>query len=216
MSIATVTVTGFVASDPKLLFTKQSQTPVVHLRVGTTLRRVDTLTGEWRDGASSFFTANCWRRLALNVSASVHKGDPVIVRGRLRTRSWTDNGKSRTLVEIEAESVGHDMAFGWCHYLRGVHPSMAPFLDGPGSPDGEGAGALGWPGAGAAGELAGPAADADAPAGDLADGGLGLGAGAGVAVLADGFGPSAEAEAGRPEQSGGVRDSELAAEGAPF
>jgi single-stranded DNA-binding protein len=114
--------------EPQLLFTKQNHTPVVNLRVGTTPRRVDVNTGEWRDLPSSFFTVNCWRRLAYSVSASLHKGDPVIIRGRLKSRTWNDNGRVRTAVDIEAESVGHDMSYGWSHYMRGLHPSTEEML----------------------------------------------------------------------------------------
>jgi single-strand DNA-binding protein len=128
VSIAAVTLTGFVAIEPKLLFTKQTQTPVVNLRVGTTPRRIDVTTGEWRDLPSSFFTVNCWRRLAYSVSASLHKGDPVIIRGRLKSRTWNDNGVMRSAVDIEADSVGHDMAYGWAHYMKGLHPSTEDML----------------------------------------------------------------------------------------
>jgi len=135
--IATVILSGFIAMEPKLWFTKQQHTAVVHLRIGTTPRRVDPLTGAWQDGTSSFFTVNCWRRLALNVHASLHKGDPVIIRGRLKTRSWMEDGKNRTLVEIDADSIGHDLSFGWSHYLRGVHPSLMGLLDAAGNIDPE-------------------------------------------------------------------------------
>lgn len=128
MSIAAVTLTGFVAIEPRLLFTKQTQTPVVNLRVGTTPRRIDVTTGEWRDLPSSFFTVNCWRRLAYSVSASLHKGDPVIIRGRLKSRTWNDNGIMRSAVDIEAESVGHDMSFGWAHFMKGLHPGTEEML----------------------------------------------------------------------------------------
>jgi len=128
VSIAAVTVTGFVAMEPRLVFTKQSLIPVVNLRVGTTPRRVDVTTGEWRDLPSSFFTVNCWRRLAYSVSASLHKGDPVIIRGRLKSRTWNDNGVMRSAVDIEAESVGHDMSFGWAHFMKGLHPSTEELL----------------------------------------------------------------------------------------
>ena len=128
MSIAAVTLTGFVAMEPRLLFTKQTHTPVVNLRVGTTPRRVDVTTGEWRDLPSSFFTVNCWRRLAYSVSASLHKGDPVIIRGRLKSRTWNDNGTMRSVVDIEADSVGHDMSYGWAHFMKGLHPSTEDLL----------------------------------------------------------------------------------------
>jgi len=39
------------------------------------------------------------------------KGDPVIVRGKLRTREWTtEQGERRSVVELEANSIGPDLA----------------------------------------------------------------------------------------------------------
>lgn len=200
MSITTVTLTGFVATEPKLWFTKESRTAVVNLRVGTTPRRVDA-NGEWRDGTSSFFTVNCWRRLALNVHGSLRKGSPVIIRGRLRTRSWDDNGKVRTLVEIEADSIGHDLSFGWSTFVKGLAPGYEKYLD-PEQVAGDGLG-----GAGAGGGLgAGGPMDGGNPFGreELYPDG---------AELADGPGPSA---GGNAEGSVGAPEGELAAEGVPF
>ena len=116
---ASVTVTGYVAMEPKLVLTKHKQTPVVNLRIGTTYRRMDASTGEWRELGTSFFTVNCWNRLAFSVAASLRKGDPIIVRGRLKTRAWNDNGTTRTAHEIEADAIGHDMTYGWSHFMRG-------------------------------------------------------------------------------------------------
>jgi single-strand DNA-binding protein len=46
----------------------------------------------------------------------------VIVRGKVSTRSWLDDQQRvRMEVEIEADSVGHDLAFGWSRFNRGVH-----------------------------------------------------------------------------------------------
>jgi single-strand DNA-binding protein len=215
MSVAAVTLTGYVALEPKLWFTKQAHTPVVNLRVGMTPRRMDTSTGEWKDGPSSFFTVNCWRKLALNVSASMHKGDPVIIRGRLRMRSWNDDGKTRTTVEIEAESVGHDVAYGFSHFMKGVHPGLLRAQDG--SALGELAGTDGD------GPAAGTAAEDEAWfGGSRQPGGTGLLAGdepldnraaeQGSTELASGSGPLDDGGS----DSAGIPDSELASEGVPF
>jgi single-strand DNA-binding protein len=119
-----VTLTGYVAAEPKLWHTKQTKTPVTHVRIGSTPRRMDRDTGEWQDGQTSYFTVNCWRKLALNVRASLHKGDPVIVRGKLRTRVWLEEGRPRTEVEIDADSVGHDLNAGWANFLREGRPRL--------------------------------------------------------------------------------------------
>ena len=51
--------------------------------------------------------------------ASLHKGDPVIVKGRFRTSSFEDkNGQLRTSIEISADTVGHDLSRGPANYMR--------------------------------------------------------------------------------------------------
>jgi len=197
MSVASVTLTGYVALEPKLWFTKQAHTPVVNLRVGMTPRRMDAATGEWKDGPSSFFTVNCWRKLALNVSASMHKGDPVIIRGQLRARSWNDDGKTRTTVEIEAEAVGHNVAYGFSHFMKGVHPSLLRAEDG--SPMAAALGGTGQPaGAGL------PASDEPPRQPDTDQGST---------ELASGSSPLDE---GGSEDSAGIPDDELSSGGVPF
>jgi single-strand DNA-binding protein len=117
-----VTLTGYVTAEPKMWHTARTQTPVAKVRVGSTPRRLDRQTGEWQDGETSYYTVKCWRKLAENVTGCLRKGDMVIVRGKVRTRTWVDDQqRTRSEVEIEADSVGHDLAFGWSHFNRGVH-----------------------------------------------------------------------------------------------
>ena len=126
-----ITLTGYVTAEPKMWHTARTQTPVAKVRVGSTPRRVDRQTGEWQDGETSYYTVKCWRKLAENVTGSLRKGDMVIVRGKVRTRTWVDDQqRTRSDVEIEADSVGHDLAFGWSHFNRGVHmpPGVASRL----------------------------------------------------------------------------------------
>jgi single-strand DNA-binding protein len=62
--------------------------------------------GAWRDGQTSFFRVNAWRETASQLAESLHKGDWVVVLGRLRQRSWeTPEGERRSVVEIEADEV---------------------------------------------------------------------------------------------------------------
>lgn len=117
-----IVLTGFVTAEPKLGHTKATKAPVTKIRVGSTPRRLDRATGEWQDGETSYFNVKCWRKLAVNVSACLRKGDMIVVRGKFRTRTWVDDQQhTRVELEIEADSVGHDMSFGWSHFNRGVH-----------------------------------------------------------------------------------------------
>ncbi len=74
--------------------------------------------GRWSDGPTSFFRVGCFGNLGANVFASVHKGDPVLVRGRVTVRNWESDGVTRTSVDINADSVGHDLRFGGAVFQR--------------------------------------------------------------------------------------------------
>jgi single-strand DNA-binding protein len=123
-----VTLVGFVAREPNLREVKDGR-HVTEVRVGTTSRVKDMETGEWRDADTSYYTVNCWRRLADNVRASLRKGDPVVVKGRFKTRSYEDKtGQLRTVVEITADTVGHDLSQGIANYIK--HRSRQAPADG--------------------------------------------------------------------------------------
>ena len=82
---AYVTLIGYVAQEPSIRTTKTGKV-VTELRVGIAPRFRDRATGEWRDAQPSYFSVSCWERLAHHVRASMHKGEPVLVRGRFRTQ----------------------------------------------------------------------------------------------------------------------------------
>jgi single-strand DNA-binding protein len=121
---AMVMMAGHVVAEPKLGHTRSGQ-PFTRVRIGVTPRRPDRVTGVWHDIASSYFTVNCWRRMATNATASLRKGDPVIVWGKLRSRSWVDaNGQRHQAIDIEADTICHDASMGWTHFLRGMTPGQ--------------------------------------------------------------------------------------------
>ncbi|MEV4811590.1 single-stranded DNA-binding protein [Micromonospora avicenniae] len=114
-----VTIVGNVLTAPEWRRTTQSNTLVANFKVASTARRLDRDSGRWVDGNSLRVRVNCWRKLAEGVAASVMVGDPVVVCGRLYTRDWTDDaGNHRTLYELEAVAVGHDLSRGRARFLR--------------------------------------------------------------------------------------------------
>ena len=119
---APVYLAGFLTGDPK--FRKVADDiSSAKLRIAYTARRHNRETGEWTDGTTTFVNVQCWRQLADNVTMSLRKGEPVLVMGRLRIRSYNDaEGKSRTAVEVEASSVGHDLTRGVAHFSRAHRP----------------------------------------------------------------------------------------------
>jgi len=120
---APVYLSGFMVNDPK--FKKVGDdVSSVKLRIAYTARWRNRETGEWADGATTFVNVQCWRQLADNVATCLRKGEPVLVMGRLRIRSYNDaEGKTRSLVEIEASSVGHDLTRGTAHFSRAYRPA---------------------------------------------------------------------------------------------
>lgn len=127
-----ITVRGYVTAEPRMWQRTPEQAPVATIRVGSTPRKLNRETGEWQDGETSYYNVRCWRRLAENVHGSLRKGDMVIVRGKVYTRSWLDDQQRvRMEVQIEADTVGHDLAFGWSRFNRGLHtpPSVTQDLE---------------------------------------------------------------------------------------
>ncbi len=137
---AYVTLVGYVAQEPSIRTTKTGKV-VTELRVGITPRYRDRASGEWRDAESSYFSVTCWERLAHHVRASMHKGEPVLVRGRFRTETYEDkDGRPKTETRITADTVGHDLSRGIATYIR--QRPQPPAQEGgpagdqaPGSPD---------------------------------------------------------------------------------
>jgi single-strand DNA-binding protein len=116
-----ITLRGYLTAEPTLHQKTATATPVTEIRVGSTPRRLNRETGEWQDAPTSYFRIKCWRRLAINAASSLHKGDMVVVRGRFYMNNWVDSQqRPRSTLEIEADSLGHDLAYGWSHYLRGT------------------------------------------------------------------------------------------------
>jgi single-strand DNA-binding protein len=115
---AHISLSGYVATQPALRETR-SGIPSVSMRVAWTPRRLDRSTGEWVDAGTSFATVRLYRKLAENAATCLRKGDPVVVRGRVTVREFeARNGQQRTVVEIDAQSVGHDLTHGIATFHR--------------------------------------------------------------------------------------------------
>ena len=82
-----ITVTGLVATIPRHLVTGEGL-PITSFRLASTQRRYDRSQQRWVDGETNWFTITSFRQIALNVNASVQKGQRVVVTGRLRVRDW--------------------------------------------------------------------------------------------------------------------------------
>ncbi len=109
---ASFSVTGYVATAPTCGWTR-SGTRSLFMRLAWTPRRIDKATGEWADQPTNFVSVICYSRVAENAAACLRRGDPVVVKGSLRVREQGDgNGPRRTVVEVIADAIGHDLSRG--------------------------------------------------------------------------------------------------------
>lgn len=98
-----ITIAGNLTADPELKYTAGG---FALCKFTVAVNRRVKKGDEW-DEQVSFFGCTVWREAAEQFSASVVKGDRVIVTGRLEQRSWeTDDGSKRSVIEIQVDEVG--------------------------------------------------------------------------------------------------------------
>lgn len=114
-----ITITGLVATTPRHLVT-QDALPITSFRVASSQRRFDRNQNKWIDGETNWYTVTSFKQLAINTAGSVNKGDRIVVTGNLRIRDWDNGERAGTSVEIEAESIGHDLTWGSSVFTRTV------------------------------------------------------------------------------------------------
>ncbi len=104
-----LTVTGNLTSDPTTRHTKDGW-QVTEFGLAHNHRKQDRTTGLWEDTEPTFYTVTCWRGLSEGVARSLHKGDPVVVYGRLTAREYErSNGQVRSELKIDADAVGPNL-----------------------------------------------------------------------------------------------------------
>lgn len=94
-------ITGNITRDPETR-TTAAGTSVCSFSVAVNRRY--TSNGEQREEVS-YFNCSAWGRTGETIQQYVHKGDPILVSGRLRQDRWDDKdtGKVRSSVEIVVE-----------------------------------------------------------------------------------------------------------------
>ncbi|QIZ98610.1 single-stranded DNA-binding protein [Leifsonia sp. PS1209] len=118
----TITVTGVVATDPRHIVTTEGLS-VTSFRLISTNTVYDVDADAWQNTRCNWFTVSAYRQLASNVAGCVSRGDPVLVTGRLTVREWSDGDDTSSrgiTAEIEADAIGHDLAWGSATFARTV------------------------------------------------------------------------------------------------
>jgi len=94
---------GNLTKDPELRYTPQG-TAVSNLRIAVN-RRFKDKAGEQKSDVC-FVTVVVWDKQAEVCNQYLQKGRPILVEGRLQSRSWEDNeGKKRNVLEVRAERI---------------------------------------------------------------------------------------------------------------
>lgn len=110
MSIA---LTGFKArlgADPELS-TSSNGSAICKIRVVTNRRRL--VDGDWQDTDTSWWQVTCFGKVAEAAADQLHKGDLVIIEGRVKQREWEKDGVKRVTAEITADDVAKVVKAGW-------------------------------------------------------------------------------------------------------
>ena len=114
-----ITLTGLVATTPRHILTSEGLS-ITSFRLASSQRRYDRSAERWVDGDTNWYTITSFRQLALNCSTSIEKGQRVLVTGKLRIREWDNGERVGTTVDIEAESIGHDLSWGTSKFSRSI------------------------------------------------------------------------------------------------
>jgi single-strand DNA-binding protein len=108
--------------DPELRSTADGKS-VARLSLAVTPRRREQ--GAWVDGTTTFLDATVWGDQAENVAISLHKGDRVIVTGRLETRVYTatkgaNAGQEVRKLEVVVDEIGPSLRWAEVQIQRTV------------------------------------------------------------------------------------------------
>jgi single-strand DNA-binding protein len=97
-----VILMGNLTRDPELRTTPNGQSVCsFSLALNRSYKGAD---GNWQE-ATDYVDVVAWAALGERVAQYVTKGRPVLVSGRLQSRSWEQEGQKRSKVEVVAQDV---------------------------------------------------------------------------------------------------------------
>lgn len=129
-----ITIRGWVGVDPMVYTNDETGNSTTTFRVGTTPRSFDRRVNAFVDGETAWYTVRCYGTLGANVAESVHRGTPVVVRGKLVVQSYTTKDDIyRINHTIIADAVGIDLTSGTARFVKRMTSAPEPI---PGEPGG--------------------------------------------------------------------------------
>ena len=114
-----ITVVGTIATDPKAIRFANGGSKCT-FRLAENERWFDIKTSTWKEGRTNWFTINATRSLGENSLRSFEKGQRVIVSGKLRIREWEKAENKGLTIEVDADSLGHDLRWGVSNFQRAI------------------------------------------------------------------------------------------------
>ena len=100
-----VILIGNVGTDPNVRYL-DSGVCVAQIRLATTERGYTLQNGTQVPERTEWHNVIFWRRLAERVEKSVHKGDKIVIDGKIQSRTYQDQqGMQRHVTEIMAENL---------------------------------------------------------------------------------------------------------------
>ena len=135
MNESLVTLQGWLGSD--VTVRQAGEATVATFRLGCTPRRYSKKAENWVDGETQWYSVNAWRNLADHCAASLRRGDPVVVFGRLNAEVWTNKaGIEVSSLTVDATFVGHDLNRGTSQFTKGPRTEQsAPAQEASGPSD---------------------------------------------------------------------------------
>ena len=125
-----LTITGIVATQPRHVVTSEGL-PITSFRLASAQRRFDRGQEKWIDGDTNWYTITAFRQLAIHAASSVEKGQRVVLSGRLRIRDWENGERTGTNIDIEADALGHDLAWGTSVFTRVISTTSSSTAGAP-------------------------------------------------------------------------------------
>ena len=105
LAINLAIVGGYIGNEPRITTTKQG-VKCAMFSVATTEKGYKKRDGTEIPDRTEWHNVVLWNKQAEFAEKWLHKGDGVIIRGKLSTRQYKDkNGTERTFCEINAEDI---------------------------------------------------------------------------------------------------------------
>lgn len=114
-----VSISGLVATTPRYIETAEGK-KILSFRLASSQETFDPTTKEFRYDLTNWYTITGFDNVATNGRDSIDKGDRITLSGLLQIRDWDNGERTGTSVEVIAEHMGHDLAYGTTKFERTV------------------------------------------------------------------------------------------------